>query len=231
MSLQSVHISLAFRLILLMVIPLAFGSCADEDGVDGPVDMALWDIVTYTGPAAGGGSVFEFRQVDDSPLVTLTSTRTVPSELEPGARVMICYIPENGKAYTSGPIDLRSVARVNSAAAELEWKSDYDAWNRDKVYVYSAWRSGNYINFHLRLTYSTEPRIFSLVLDPSTADSDMPELYLVHIMAQETDNHDRAYFASFDIESVWSRPEVKGVRIHVADTNLTKDIFTFSKAD
>ncbi len=97
------------------------------------------------------------------------------------------------------------------------------------MFLYSAWRTGTYINFHLRLTYSNDPRIFNLVLDPATRESETPEFYLVHIMAEETDYHDRAYFASFDIGEIWNAPGIKGVKIHIADTNLNKDVFTFYK--
>ncbi len=222
------------RIVLLVVLLLGlaqFSSCSDDDGVDGPVDMQLWDIVTYEGPAsASSGSVFSFRQVDDSPLVTLSSDVTL-KEVDNGTRLMIRYIPEGGKPYVSGNIRLLSASRINQGPADKEWKDEYSQWNRDKVYLYSAWRTGSHINFHLRLTYSTEPRVFTLVLDPATADSDVPEFYLVHIMNEPTDYHDRAYFASFDIGEFWNRPGVSAVKIRVANTNLDKYIFTFCKAN
>ena len=223
--------TLPFRLRFLasVIIATLLTACSAEGGVDGPVDAQLWDIVTYEGHLTGNsGSVFTFRQVNDSPLITLTSNKTL-EDTEAGTRMMIRYIPENGKAYTDDRINLLSAARINNGSAETEWKKEYDNWNRDKVFIYSSWRSGTYINFHLRLTYSTDPRVFTLVLDPSTRDSEMPEFYLVHIMAEPTDYHDRAYFASYNIAEIWDSPSVKGVRIHVADTNLNKDIFTFHK--
>lgn len=227
---------LIFRQFISRFLPvflvLVMVSCSDDSGIDGPVEMQLWDIVTYTGRSASpGGSIFNFRQVDDSPEIVLTSDRQLPDDVEPGTRLMIRYIPESGKAYTSGPVTLLSASRINQGPAATEWKDDYNVWNRDKVYLYSMWRTGTYINFHLRLTYSTEPRVFTLVLDPSTRDWDVPEFYLVHIMDKVTDNHDRAYFASFDINELWSNPGVRGVRVHVANTNLDKDIFTFLKAN
>ena len=217
--------------ILIATSMLMLTACADDNGIDGPVRMQLWDIVTYEGPASGSkGSVFTFRQVDDTPLVTLTADETI-EETEAGTRIMIRYIPENGEAYRSDHIHLLTASRINQGPATTEWKSDYDNWNRDSVWVYSAWRSGTYINFHLRLTYSNEPRIFTLALDPATRESEMPEFYLVHRMKEPVDYHDRAYFASFDIAEVWNLPSARGVKIHLADTNLHKDIFTFYKSN
>ncbi|WP_289753169.1 NigD-like C-terminal domain-containing protein [uncultured Duncaniella sp.] len=219
---------------LLSIVPAflissALTSCNDDDGIDGPVEMQLWDIVTYEGKGNDGqGSVFTLRQVDDSPLVTLTSNLGL-QDLEAPTRLMIRYIPEGGQAYVSDRIQLLGASKINTGEAATEWKEDYDKWNRDKVFLYSAWRTGTYINFHLRLTYSNDPRIFNLVLDPATRESETPEFYLVHIMAEETDYHDRAYFASFDIGEIWNAPGIKGVKIHIADTNLNKDVFTFYK--
>ncbi|WP_297063696.1 NigD-like C-terminal domain-containing protein [uncultured Duncaniella sp.] len=221
------HLVPSFLLAILTSFVLT--SCNDDDGIDGPVEIALWDIVTYEGKGSDGkGSVFTLRQVDDSPLVTLTSTSGL-QDIEAPTRLMIRYIPEGGEAYVSDRIQLLGASKINTGEAATEWKDDYDNWNRDKVFLYSAWRTGTYINFHLRLTYSTEPRIFNLVLDPDTRQSETPEFYLVHIMAEETDYHDRAYFASFDIGEIWNDPKTKGVKIHIADTNLNKDIFTFYK--
>lgn len=225
-----------FRRLFYIVLPvlsaLLLSSCSDDSGVDGPVDMQLWNIVTYTGHRSGtDGSVFTFRQVDDTPEIELTSDRTLPDDVETGSRLMIRYIPANGEAYASGPISLLSASRINQGPALTEWKDEYEQWDRDKVFLYSMWRTGMYINFHLRLTYSTEPRVFTLVLDPATKDSDMPGFYLVHIMDKVTDYHDRAYFASFDISEIWNRESVRGVTVRVANTNLDKDIFTFFKAN
>ena len=217
------------KITALAAIIMALCSCSADQGVDRPVEMQLWDIVSYEGTAnSEGGSIFSFRQVDDTPLITLTSGQTL-SGPKAGERMMLRYIPESGKAYSSGPIKLINASKVNQGTVETEWKNEYDIWNRDRVYLYSVWRSGEYLNFHLRLTYDKEPRVFKIVTDPKTIGSEYPEIYLVHIMSAPTDYHDRGYFASFDIGPIWKRSEVKGVKVHIADTNLNKQLFTFEK--
>ncbi len=67
--------------------------------------------------------------------------------------------------------------------------------------------------------------------DEATISSPTPDIYLVHTMAQPSDYHDRVYYASFDISDIWERPDVTGVRLLIANSNLDKGIFTFNKKD
>lgn len=207
---------------------LILGSCREE-GFDGTVEMPLTDIVTFNGNS-GGKASFTLIKVDDTPALELTADRAVNVEQERiPARMLITYLPASGEAYTSGPVRLLSASLINSAPVVTQWREEYDGWDRDGVYLYSMWRSGSYLNVHLRLTYTTDPRIFCLAADPATLGSAWPELYLVHQLDKPVDAHDRAYYASFDLSPVWQMPGVEGVRIHVANTNLDKHIFTFAK--
>ncbi len=74
-----------YSLLALALIMLALTcSCSDETGFKGPVEMQLWDLVTYEGCTDGGdGSRFTFRQVDDSPLITLISPLCSPQKPRP----------------------------------------------------------------------------------------------------------------------------------------------------
>lgn len=216
---------------MLTAIAIMAGLCSCRDeGIDGPVDMTCTDIVTFAGNN-DGKATFVFNKADDSPEITLSAQGAIDSQTaEAGSRMLIRYIPEGNAAYTSGPITLLGYAQVTQSSIVLQWRQEYDAWDTDKVYLYSAWRTGRYLNMHVRLTYSLDPRIFCIAADPSTVDTPWPDVYLVHIMAQETDYHDRAYYASFDLEPLWSRPDVEGIKLHIANSNLDKQIFTFQKS-
>lgn len=218
--------------ILLILLSLA-ASCTDDSGHDGPVDMIYWDIATFQGNNSGSAT-FTIRQVNDTPEATLTADRsiTITDENDPtGKRMFISYIPESNEAYTSGKITLRSAALVNQSPIRVEDISEYPEWARDKVYLYSAWRTGRYLNFHVSLTYDREPRTFCIVADPATISRSYPDLYLVHIMDQPTEYHQRRYYASFDIAEIWDSPTVEGINLHVSNSNLDKQIFTFSKTN
>ena len=212
------------------IMTLTLGSCG-EDGVDGPVEMTCTDIVTFAGNI-GNRATFTFQKMDDSPEITLTAQSALSAAVvEPGTSMLISYIPHDNMSYTSGPVTLLGGRQVTQSSVVTEWREEYDNWDKDKVYVYSAWRTGKYINVHVRLTYSPEPRLFCLAEAPSSAGTAWPDVYLVHAMDGEVDNHDRAYYASFDINEVWARPEVEGIRLHIANSNLDKQIFTFAKSN
>jgi hypothetical protein len=91
------------------------------------------------------------------------------------------------------------------------------------------WRTGNYLNLRMRVDYSETARYFGLVVDSLTLNDAEPEVYLLHNLNGAPDNYLREAYASFDISKVWGLPTCKGLRVHVNDTNLQKDIYEFSK--
>lgn len=218
--------------ILILIIALStLTSCLSDKGHDGPVDMTYADIATFEGNI-NGRAQFTVRQVNDLPEATLiahSSLQYAPEEEPTGKRMFIRYTPESKMPYTSGEITLLSASTVNQSTTKIESITDYPEWARDKVYLYSVWRTGKYLNFNVSLTYDSEPRVFCIVADESTLSNPYPDLYLVHIMKEPTDYHDRRYYASFDISEIWNRDNISGVKLHVSNSNLDKDIFTFDK--
>ena len=209
----------------LMLIILAAVSCS-RPGIDADVAMDYAEIVTYEG-MRDGKSVFTFRKVDDSPLITLTSRQTFDEDIAPGTRMLIGYTNSTNEPFVSGPVDLYMARRITQSAAVTTWEDVYDLWDIDPVWLNSMWRSGEYINLRVRLTYTTEPRLFALVLEPRTAQTEWPTFYVAHVMTEYPDYHDREYYASFDISEFRAKEGIKGVRVVINDTNIGKQIFTF----
>lgn len=217
--------------LLLMLLSPVLTACVNDDTVDGPVEVSMTDIVTFEGnDAANGGARLTLRQSDDSELITLLADRPLNNDRLPaGNRVMVTYVPASGRPYTSGNVSLRGYSLINNGTVGVGELDDYPDWNVDKVYLYSMWRDGTFINFHCRMVYTDKPRTFRFIVTPSSLDSDYPEIYLVHRLHEETDSHDRHYYASFDIGPVWNRPGCRGVRVIVANSNLKQDTFVFEK--
>lgn len=215
---------------LLSVLLLILTSCINSDTIDGEVVPMLTDIVTFEGNS-GGGAVFSFNASEDSPLVTLTAdTPLSTDDFTTGNRVLLYYRPTAGQGvYASGPISIVAAGPVNNGEVKTTSTAELDGWDANPVFVYSMWRSGAYINLHCRLPYYNEPRRFGLATTSEALKQEIVDLYLVHQLPEPVNSHDRAYYASFDISAVWSLRSCRGVRVHVANSNLPKDTFEFLK--
>lgn len=215
---------------LIAIFATLLAGCVNSNTIDGDIIPVLTDVVTFDGNIDGCAR-FSFNMIDDSPTINLVGNKELNDEnLAPGRRILLSYQYDNGKeAYQSGNITIRAVSLINNGNVGVLPLDELEGWNDDSVYLYSIWRSGCYINIHCRLIYSTEPRRFALVASESSLDADIINLYLVHDLPTPVNSFDRTYFASFNIADVWNRPRCKGIRIHIANSNLSKYTFDFMK--
>lgn len=214
----------------LLLTSLATG-CRDTDRPD-EILGATADIVTFTGNAPG--ATFALQQIDDSPIYTLSASDPLIADgVEPGSRVYLEYVPLNGQAYSSTPITIERVAPITQDVLRSpDPDSDINVHDSDGIYLHSLWRTGAWVNIYCTLPYDKRPRHFLLLLDPATADREIPDLYLYHRTETPVNSFERNYYASFDISSLWSREQIKGVCVHVPNTNIpTIDTFTLLKKD
>ncbi len=214
--------------LLLLITSMIISSCGD----DGPYNdqAALYDIVTFEGNSSNGAS-FSFQRRDDSPLINLFAkgVNVNGESVKQHDRMLIGYYPESGKAYTSGNISLISITLVNQDTLRTASMDKISGWNADAIFLNSLWRSGKYINMYIRVDYSTEKRDFSLTMDEATQNDEYPHLYLVHNLLEAPNSFLRRAYASFDISSIWNSEHCKGVIIHLNDSNLKQETYTFSK--
>lgn len=205
------------RLLTILAALVLLGSCKDGNRTDGPAYAYLTDIATFEGNTPdGSGSVFTVRMMDDSPLATLKADRPV-EKTKPSARMMIYYLPHNGKPYTDTDISLVYTGSVNQEtpvtapehAAEL-----LPLFGRDPVKTVSVWRTGEYINIHMQATECQAPRTMAFVLVPGTIAAGEPEYRLVHALpAGAPPSYMRTVYASYNISDVWSAPGTRLVRV------------------
>lgn len=222
---------LRFIYVVLPVVFLALvSSSCDEDGGNPNTRMALYDIVTFEN-TGDEGSVFTFQKSGDSPLIKLDAFgfKLDTEKVSLGSRVLLGYYPKSGEAFVSGDIEVLGVGLINNDTTVIRPIERYD-WQANPVYLYALWRTGKYLNLHARLEYSSEPRMFGLVVDSLTLDDEIPQLYLVHNLMGEPENFEREAYASFNIENVWNRPGCQGVTVYVEDLNLRQDSYTFMKS-
>lgn len=205
------------------------GATACSDGNDGYNDRILYSsIVTVGNSVVGSGTTFTFQRYDDSPLITLTAPNTVIDSSHSGRRALLYYYPESGDPYSSGVITVRSLGVINCDTAIIRPIERYH-WDRNAIFLNSIWRTGTYLNLRMRADYSPEPRYFGLVVDSLTLTDPWPEAYVMHDLNGAPDNYLRESYASFDISKVWNMPGCQGLRVHVNDSNLSRELYEFSK--
>lgn len=218
------------RLLFSLFCLLLLAACR-PDGVDGPVAMPLTEIVTFEGNIGSGGeAVFSLFPDADSEPVTLVASAPLASDFDAPSRMLIRYAPLSGASGSPRSISLLGGSHINQGPVKTEWHSEYDAWDRDPVFLYSVWRTGPWLNFRLGLPYDDDPRLFTLALVPATAADPYPTLCLVHVLPDDApDTFRRTIYASYDISEVWRQPTAKGVKVRVNNSNLPIHEFIFEK--
>lgn len=207
-----------YSIILLLIAGIFTTSCSSTKTYEFP-DNTCVDFATFVS-TSDNGSVFTLRKNGDSPLITLTApVKMDVSQLKPGTRVLIRYLPSGGQApYESGPITLYGVGFIFTGDVDPEPLETIESWKSDEIKLMTMTRSGEYLDVWAQGNYATQAIKFSLVADEATLNDEYPQLYLVF----ESDNgfgFPHQLYASFTLSNVWNLSTCKGVTIHYHDDN------------
>lgn len=206
-----------------LLLSCIFGSCSDSDSDADTHIATLYDIADVTAKSAGSTTFTVYRpDVEHAEAVKLTAPGYNIGDTELGTSVMLTYTPLNGKAYESGNITVEHVSSITNANLKKGSQESIIGWDDDPVWLMSLWQAGDKVMVRLKLPYSTEPRRFALVIDDSTADREYPDAYLYHRRPQQQPNFMRQYYAAFNLANLWNTPGIRGLRIHVANSNNPK---------
>ncbi|MDE6317988.1 MAG: hypothetical protein K2L73_06275 [Muribaculaceae bacterium] len=200
--------------------------CSDDSN---PSDSApLYDIVCLEADTPAG-SVFTLTKPGNRAIVTLTAAQRIDTDVvRIGDRLLLMYVADSGVAYRSGSVTVKGYGTiVNGLLRETD--DVPPAWDRDPVYLLSAWQSGHYLNIHARLPYDENPRDFTLAMPAVQTDPSCPDIYLVHALEADVTTFSRAYYASFDISRIVDDHAITGFTLHVNNSNLSIDEIKFNK--
>ncbi|MBD5210895.1 MAG: hypothetical protein HDS77_06475 [Bacteroidales bacterium] len=210
---------------LIAIMLAVLTGCSDDNPPQSPV---YYDIVCLEADSADG-SVFSLTKPGSAEEITLVAPQRVNTDIVPvGNRLLLMYyIPVGGEAYKSGPVTVRGYGTIVNGTLE-ESDGVPEGWDRDPVYLLSAWQSGRYLNIHARLPYDENPRRFTLAMPAGQTDSSCPDIYLVHALAEDVTTFSRAYYVSFDISALVDDPAVTGFTLHLNNSNLRLDEIKFT---
>lgn len=209
---------------------LLAGCSSDGDPSDSAVS---YDIVRLEAQKAETGGVYTFQKPESSETVTYTTAQLIDTtRVHVGDRLLIAYVAESGTPYVSGAIRLRGYAPITNSALRKVDAAGIADWDKDPVWLASAWMMGNYLNVRARLPYDATPRRYCVAIDTiNPGPASRPDVYLVHARGDDAPEatFDRMYYASFDMTELLDNEQVEGFTLHVANTNLPLDKLNFSK--
>lgn len=218
------------HVILTIILTAAITSCRDTSD-PGAVDVTAYDIVCLRA-TGDDGSTFTLTLPDDDELITYTARQRIDTaRVKPGERLLLAYLPAGNTPYKSGEITVKGYGQVYNDRLRIGHIADMDGWDRDPVYLLSAWMSENYLNLRARLTYDTEPRTLMVMIDSVTIDRERPVCYLVHRMAKPTVNFDRNTYVSIDMSALRRLDYCRGFELRLNDSNMPARSITFDLKD
>ena len=222
-------ISVKAALSVVLTAMLTLWSCRNSDYDDEPGRQLLEQIVTFTGNSSDRVN-FEYRANGDSPLISLWAKGNLDEkQAKPGSRLLLRYRLNAGVDPSQGGeigfVGLRKIM-TDTVATLPSPQADGD------LYLYSMQRSGEYLDIMARMPMTNRRKI-TIEADEAIAADGMAELY-ISATAGSQQLIDSAYeatsWASLWIGPVWQRQDVKGVRVHLNNSNNPyRSTFTFDK--
>lgn len=225
-------------IVALLSTTLLLSSCISDNDNEPYNPSSVTALVTYTGNRTSGAaeqsvtrSYFELLTTDGNiySLYTTPETALKEDQFKSGQRMWISYQPTgNNPVLASGEVTLiNSPIPVSTSDVITATTEEAKAANAP-MYVVNINRTGNYLNLETRLTYYSD-REFSILLDESTAGSDMPELYVTTVEKGTPQGITQNVFASFNITSIWRNPAISGIKVHINNTGSSRQVFEFMK--
>ncbi|MDE6311688.1 MAG: hypothetical protein K2L96_07735 [Muribaculaceae bacterium] len=218
-----------YGIFLGLACVLAAASCNKESDPVNPTGNSYGNIVSV---AARGeeGATFTFRQMNDSPEITLTTRQVFQdAQVKVGSRIFIDYIPESGQEFESGAVYVKSYQRCYGPEIKTAATSNPSEWGSAGFTLLRAWRSGRWLNLWIMAEMGTAPRRFEMLLNPASENSSEPELHIVYSPDVQNSGFNLPAYGSFNIASLWDRSDVTGLTIKYFDQHGMEQTVHLSK--
>lgn len=202
------------RLLLGLFIIVVASACSDDKGYD--YGDFHYDMVTYLG-TDNGAPKFEFQAYDDSPFITLISSKTGTLDMKKGQRILLNYIIDKEESETMKMVTVRGYSKVITDTMRIAATSKLLPAKMDNIKLASIWRTGAYINIRCQVQYSEKPRQLMLIADLGTLNSSMVETYLIHDLFDATAYYWTPCYLSYYAGPAWNLLTCKTLRVNLND--------------
>ena len=214
-------------LMATLVIGVCLLSCNNDDT---PAQNLYYDVATLVS-SQNNVTVCEVQQDGDSPVATYTFTNAQlnTNEWAPGCRLLIAYTLDNSKPYETGNGNLYGWGYVYTPTLTEGTSESTSSWSTEVQNLLQIWRTGKWINIISSCTYSDKhPDVYKVVADAETLDSEYPVVRVIYESDKNAGAETQYLYTSVDIESLWERPNAKGIRFTILDITGAQS-FVFEK--
>lgn len=210
------------------VILTLLASCKDSH--DGPTIDIYQNIVTFTANS-GNTAVFEYQELNDSPVIRLGIKGNIDTEKYPaGTRMLMTYSLPEGISYGENcqEVQLRGLQTVYSGSVTPLPYPQIQPLVKP-IRLITIFRTGHHINFTTNMPELAK-RKYDIYADISTIGSPDVKLYLTTSTEDETPTFNSTQTGSVDISEVWNASTTRSVIVCIDNSeNPYRTEFTFSK--
>lgn len=216
---------------MLAATLILLSTAACNSGNDGSSEYTAMVFVTNNGIVNGKNS-FTYYAPDSDTGITIYSTESTAdlSKYAIGERIIIAFNIRADEVISDGSdIELIATSKLSSSGKVVPETVPQD-WNATTgFYLQSVTRSGAYLD--IMGLAPTSGVTFKIIADPTTLDSECPQLYLIYSSTATNAINNGQFLASYDMTEIWNDPRVQRVSLNVNNSNqLTLGQFQFEKS-
>lgn len=212
--------------ILFPIALLLLAGCNDKN--DEPSLQLCESIVSFV-ENNNGKVLFEYQEVNDSPMIQLrASGRLEDSRVKKGTRLLLRYtMPTGIDPRVGGDIGFvgLKLTLADTVSTVAEAPEHLGAINLTTIE-----RSGQHLNLTAEMLNVGNREITVVTPDAPLAANGIADLYISSHIEDLATAYETPTVASLWIGPVWNRSDVKGVRVHLNNSNNPhRNEFTFLK--
>lgn len=212
-------------IILAIAALLAFTACdrSHDGNLDESFESQVTDFVTYTGLDQDQHATFRLDGRDDDPAVMLYTTVGAPDKVKPHQRLLLTYaVKHRAPDGSYWNVDAIGYSRIINDSIRVNI-NPIDTYQMRPIRLRSTWRTGEFINMHGQVEYTSRNRLFYMMIDRDTKYSDTVHAYLVHDLLgtpQDSIFYWRDFYLSVNVGALKSpNAPCHVLRLHLNDDN------------
>ncbi len=211
------------NILLIVTACLSAVMTSSCDNTSPTETIAVSDIVLIKSTDTDG-TIFQMQLPQSSEIITMTSPTPLDTAVvKPGQCIYLRYIPQSGKPYMSGPIDIVSYSPLTNIDATLINKTQLNDWDSSPVYLMSCRTMLGRVIIYGGLAYPVEKRRLTIAIDPQSVNGHSAEAWLVHEVKPTPETYLANFHVVFNTSDLIKLMGVENLTLNVNNSNLDEN--------